>query len=43
VPAKLEAVVEVPSVAGLTQAEAKQVLEKIGLRLGKVTILQPRT
>jgi hypothetical protein len=42
VPAKLEAVVEVPSVAGLTQAEAKQVLEKIGLRLGKVTILQPR-
>ena len=42
VPAKLESVVEVPSLAGLTQVEAKQVLEKIGLRLGKVTTLQPR-
>ena len=43
VPAKLESVAEVPSLAGLTQAEAKQVLEKLGLRLGKVTVLQPRT
>jgi hypothetical protein len=43
VPAKLESVAEVPSLAGLTQAEAKQVLEKIGLRLGKVTVLQPRS
>jgi hypothetical protein len=43
VPARLESVVEVPSLAGLNQAEAKQVLEKIGLRLGKVTVLQPRT
>ena len=42
VPAKLESVAEVPSLAGLTQAEAKQVLEKIGLRLGKVTVLQAR-
>jgi hypothetical protein len=42
VPAKLESVSEVPSLAGLTQAEAKTVLEKIGLRLGKVTVLQPR-
>jgi hypothetical protein len=42
VPAKLESVAEVPSLAGLTQAEAKTVLEKIGLRLGKVTVLQPR-
>jgi hypothetical protein len=42
VPARLESVVEVPSLAGLTQAEAKQVLEKLGLRLGKVTVLQPR-
>lgn len=42
VPAKLESVAEVPSLAGLTQAEAKQVLEGIGLRLGKVTVLQPR-
>lgn len=43
VPAKLESVAEVPSLAGLTQAEAKQVLEKLGLRLGKVSVLQPRT
>jgi hypothetical protein len=42
VPSRLESVAEVPSLAGLTQAEAKQVLEKIGLRLGKVTILQRR-
>jgi len=42
VPARMESVVEVPSLAGLTQAEAKQVLEKIGLRLGKVTVLEPR-
>jgi len=43
VPAKLESVAEVPSLAGLSQTEAKQVLEKIGLRLGKVSVLQPRT
>ena len=42
VPARLESVAEVPSLAGLTQAEARQVLEKLGLRLGKVTVLQPR-
>ena len=42
VPARMESVSEVPSLAGLTQAEAKTVLEKIGLRLGKVTVLQPR-
>lgn len=43
VPAQLESVVEVPSLAGLTQDEAKRVLEDLGLRLGKVTVLQPRT
>lgn len=43
VPAELESVVEVPSLAGLTQDEAKRVLENLGLRLGKVTVLQPRT
>jgi len=43
VPAKLEAVAEVPSLAGLTQAEVKQVLEQLGLRLGKVTVLQARS
>ncbi len=43
VPALLESVVEVPSLAGLTQDEAKRVLEDLGLRLGKVTVLQPRT
>lgn len=43
VPARLESVVEVPSLAGLSQDEAKRVLEDIGLRLGKVTILTPRT
>jgi len=43
VPAQLESVVEVPSLAGLTQDEAKRVLEDLGLRLGKVTVLQPRS
>jgi beta-lactam-binding protein with PASTA domain len=43
VPAQLESVVEVPSLAGLTQDEAKRVLENLGLRVGKVTVLQPRT
>jgi hypothetical protein len=42
VPAQLESVVEVPSLAGLTQDEAKRVLENLGLRVGKTTVLQPR-
>jgi beta-lactam-binding protein with PASTA domain len=33
-----EPVVTVPSLIGLTQAEAGRALEKIGLRLGKVTV-----
>ena len=43
VPAKLESVVEVPSFAGLTQDEAKRVIEDLGLRVGKITVLEPRT
>jgi beta-lactam-binding protein with PASTA domain len=31
-------IVTVPSLIGLTQAEAARALEKIGLRLGKVTV-----
>ena len=33
-----EPVVTVPSLVGLTQAEASRALEQIGLRLGKVTV-----
>jgi len=33
-----EPVVTVPSLAGLTQAEASRVLEQLGLRLGKVSV-----
>ena len=31
-------IVTVPSLVGLTQAEAARALEKIGLRLGKITV-----
>ncbi len=40
VPIQVEAAVEVPSLAGLTQQEAQKALESIGLVLGKVSILQ---
>ena len=40
VPIQVEAAVEVPSLAGLTQQEAQKALEAIGLVLGKVNILQ---
>jgi hypothetical protein len=40
VPIQVEAAVEVPSLAGLTQQEAQKALEAIGLVLGKVSILQ---
>jgi hypothetical protein len=40
VPQKVESGVLVPSLAGLTQAEAQKALESIGLVLGKVQILQ---
>lgn len=33
-----EPIVTVPSLVGLTQAEASRALEKIGLRLGKITV-----
>ena len=37
-----EAAVEMPSLVGLTQAEAQKALENIGLVLGKVVIKQPK-
>jgi len=37
-----EAAVEMPSLVGLTQAEAQKALESIGLVLGKVIVKQPR-
>jgi hypothetical protein len=40
VPIQVEAAVEVPSLAGLTQQEAQKALEGIGLVLGKVSTLQ---
>jgi hypothetical protein len=40
VPIQVEAAVEVPSLAGLTQQEAQKALENIGLVLGKVSTLQ---
>jgi beta-lactam-binding protein with PASTA domain len=40
VPIQVEAAVEVPSLAGLTQQEAQKALEAIGLVLGKVNTLQ---
>ena len=40
VPVQVEAAVEVPSLAGLTQQEAQKALESIGLVLGKVSTLQ---
>lgn len=40
VPVQVEAAVEVPSLAGLTQLEAQKALEAIGLVVGKVTVLQ---
>jgi hypothetical protein len=40
VPIQIEAAVEVPSLAGLTQQEAQKALENIGLLLGKVNVLQ---
>jgi beta-lactam-binding protein with PASTA domain len=36
-----EAAIEMPSLVGLTQAEAQKALENIGLVLGKVLIKQP--
>jgi hypothetical protein len=37
-----EAAIEMPSLVGLTQAEAQKALENIGLVLGKVVVKQPR-
>jgi len=40
VPIQVEAAIEVPALAGLTQQEIQKALEAIGLTLGKVTVLQ---
>ncbi|MCU0584489.1 MAG: carboxypeptidase regulatory-like domain-containing protein [Desulfobacterales bacterium] len=41
-PLVAEAAVEMPSLVGLTQAEAQKALENIGLVLGKVVVKQPK-
>lgn len=40
VPIEVERGIEVPSLAGLTQAEAQKALEALGLQLGKVQVLE---